>query len=289
LGVFSAYKSKYFYDSQSLRILMELNPAEQSINYYQRSLIMKKTLLLLAVIVLTIPVLMAQSKTVSGRVTAQDAPEGLPGVNVLVKGTSNGTVTDLDGYYSIQVPDGSKNLVFSYIGYMNKEVAYTGQTQLDVLLISDLTALTEFVVTAQGLERDERSLGYSLQSVKGDALSQRSEPNVLNALQGKVAGVTIGSASGAAGASTNINIRGITSFTGSNQPLIVVDGIILSNDTDNTQNTLFGSQPSNRLNDIAPENIESINILKGPAASVLYGSRASAGAIIITTKTGKGL
>ncbi|MFD2200911.1 SusC/RagA family TonB-linked outer membrane protein [Shivajiella indica] len=250
---------------------------------------MKKALLLLAAIVLTIPALMAQSKTVSGRVTAQDSPDGLPGVNILVKGTSIGSVTDLDGYYSFQVPEESVTLVFSYIGYLNKEVAYTGQSQLDVLLVSDLTALTEFVVTAQGLERDERSLGYSLQSVKGDALAQRSEPNVLNALQGKVAGVTIGSASGAAGASTNINIRGITSFSGSNQPLIVLDGIILSNDTDNTQNTLFGSQPANRLNDIAPETIESINILKGPAASVLYGSRASAGAIIITTKSGKGL
>src|SRR5690606_32785308 len=130
---------------------------------------------------------------------------------------------------------------------------------------------------------------YSVQSLEGESLSQRSEPNLLNALQGKIAGVNIGAGSGAPGSSTNINIRGITSFNGSNQPLIVVDGIIFNNSTDNTQNTLFGSQPANRLNDIAPENIESVNILKGPAAAVLYGSRASAGAIVITTKSGKNL
>jgi len=249
---------------------------------------MKKTLLLFSAILLSIASI-AQSTKISGTVVAPDDPGGLPGVNVLVKGSTMGVVTDLNGEFSIEIPSPNVTLIFSYIGFKTKEVVVNGQTHLQIVMESDMAALTEFVVTAQGLERDERSLGYSLQSVKGDAVSQRSEPNLLNALQGKVAGVTIGSASGAAGASTNINIRGITSFTGSNQPLIVVDGIILSNDTDNTQNTLFGSQPSNRLNDIAPETIESINILKGPAASVLYGSRASAGAIIITTKSGKGL
>ena len=142
-------------------------------------------------------------------------------------------------------------------------------------------------MTAQGIERDKRSLGYATQEVGGNILAQRSEPNLLNALQGKLAGVSITGSSGAPGASTNINIRGITSFNGSNQPLIVVDGIIFSNDVNNTQNTLFGTQPANRLNDINPESIESVNVLKGPAAAVLYGSRASAGAIVITTKSGR--
>lgn len=250
---------------------------------------MRKVLLVFTLSILTVFTVFAQSRTVTGKVTSPDDPDGLPGANVLVKGTDIGAVTDLDGNFTIQLPAGRNVLVVSFIGYRNQEVVVGNRTNISVVLSPDVEALAEFVVTAQGIERDQRSLGYSLQQVKGDALAQRSEPNVLNALQGKVAGVTIGGASGGAGASTNINIRGITSFNGSNQPLIVVDGIIMSNDTDNTQNTLFGSQPGNRLNDIAPESIESINILKGPAAAVLYGSRASAGAIIITTKSGRGL
>ncbi|KEO73640.1 SusC/RagA family TonB-linked outer membrane protein [Anditalea andensis] len=250
---------------------------------------MKKILLCFVMTLFTVLSVVAQSRTVTGRVTSEDEPEGVPGANILVRGTSLGTVTDMDGRFSLDVPEGRDVLVVSFLGYTTQEVNIGTRTQLDIVIRADVRALGEVVVTAQGIERDERSLGYSVQSVRGDAISQRSEPNVLNSLQGKVAGVTIGAASGAPGASTNINIRGITSFTGNNQPLIVVDGIIFSNDTDNTQNTLFGSQPANRLADIAPENIESINILKGPAASVLYGSRASAGAIIITTKTGRGL
>lgn len=250
---------------------------------------MKKVLLVFVLTLFTVLSVVAQSRTVTGTVTSDEEPEGVPGANILVRGTSFGTVTDIDGNFTLDVPEGRDVLVVSFLGYTTQEVTIGDRSQLDIVLKSDIRALGEVIVTAQGIERDERSLGYSVQSVKGDAISQRSEPNVLNSLQGKVAGVTIGSASGAPGASTNINIRGITSFTGSNQPLIVVDGIIFSNDTDNTQNTLFGSQPSNRLADIAPENIESINVLKGPAASVLYGSRASAGAIIITTKSGKGL
>jgi TonB-linked SusC/RagA family outer membrane protein len=250
---------------------------------------MKRVLLFLAITAMTSLSLFAQSTTISGKITSVDEPGGLPGANILVKGTDVGTVSDMNGNFRLQVPEGRNLLVVSFVGYQNQEVRIDGRSVINIELKSDMSSLVEVVVTAQGIERDQRSLGYAVQSVKGDALAQRSEPNLLNALQGKVAGVTIGSASGGAGASTNINIRGITSFNGSNQPLIVVDGIIMSNDTDNTQNTLFGSQPGNRLNDIAPENIESINILKGPAAAVLYGSRASAGAIIITTKSGRNL
>ncbi|WP_373521779.1 SusC/RagA family TonB-linked outer membrane protein [Aquiflexum sp.] len=250
---------------------------------------MKKVLLCFVLSLFTAISVMAQSRTVTGKVTSTDDPDGIPGANILIKGTALGTVTDLDGNFSLEVPSGSNILVFSFVGYNTQEILLEGRSIVNVILQADFRALSEVVVTSQGIERDERSLGYSLQSIKGDALSQRSEPNVLNALQGKVAGVNIGGSSGSAGASTNINIRGITSFTGNNQPLIVVDGIIFSNDTDNTQTTVFGSQPGNRLNDIAPESIASMSILKGPAAAVLYGSRASAGAIIITTKSGRGL
>ncbi len=179
------------------------------------------------------------------------------------------------------------HLVFSFIGYSSQDIAVGNQSTINVQLVSGSQNLDEIVVTAQGIERDKRSLGYSIQEVSGNILSQRSEPNLLNGLQGKLAGVSITGSSGAPGASTNINIRGITSFTGSNQPLIVVDGIIFNNNTDATQNTLFGAQSSNRLSDINPESIESVSVLKGPAAAVLYGSRASAGVIVITTKTGK--
>lgn len=230
----------------------------------------------------------AQGPTVTGTVVSYDDGSALPGVNVQVKGTSNSTATNVDGTYSITVPTGS-TLVFSFIGFVNEEVVIGNQTVIDIRLVTDIQRLGEIVVTAQGIERDKRSLGYSVQSVGGDALSQKSEPNVLNALQGKVAGVNITGSSGAPGASTNINIRGTTSFTGNNQPLIVVDGIIFSNDLNNTENTLFGSQPANRLADINPESIATVNILKGPAAAVLYGSRASAGAIIITTKSGRSM
>jgi len=250
---------------------------------------MKKVLLCLVLTIMTAYVVMAQSRTITGQVTSSDEPEGIPGVSISIKGTTTGTVSDIDGRYSISVPNESALLVYSFVGFKTEETTVGNRTAIDVVLQPDVRVLSEVVVTAQNIERNEKSLGYTVQSVKGDVISQRSEPNVLNTLQGRVAGVNIGSASGSPGASTNINIRGITSFTGSNQPLIVVDGIIFSNDTDNTQNTLFGSQPGNRLNDIAPETIESINILKGPAASVLYGSRASAGAIIITTKTGRGM
>ena len=232
-----------------------------------------------------LPVL-AQDVTVSGRVTSSDDGSALPGVSVQVKGTTRGTITDVDGNYQIGIPANSR-LIFSFIGYAGQEVAVGSKTTVNVSLVPGQQSLDEIVVTAQGIERDKRSLGYATQEIGGNLLSQRSTPDVLSALQGKTAGLSITGSSGAPGASTNINIRGITSFNGSNQPLIVVDGIIFSNDVNNTQNTLFGTQPSNRLADINPETIESINILKGPAAAVLYGSRASAGAIVITTKSGR--
>ncbi|MBD2701918.1 SusC/RagA family TonB-linked outer membrane protein [Spirosoma sp. BT702] len=228
----------------------------------------------------------AQDVSVSGRVTSSEDGLALPGVSVQVKGTNRGTTTNSDGNYQLGVQQGAQ-LIFSYIGYNSQEVTIGNRTTINVALVSGAQNLNEIVVTAQGIERDKRSLGYATQEVSGNLLSQRSEPNLLNALQGKLAGVNIISSSGAPGASTNINIRGTTSFTGSNQPLIVVDGIIFSNDVNLTQNTLFGTQPSNRLADLNPESIESVNVLKGPAAAVLYGSRASAGAIVITTKSGR--
>ncbi|GAB3028288.1 SusC/RagA family TonB-linked outer membrane protein [Spirosoma pulveris] len=233
---------------------------------------------------------MAQEVVVSGRVTSSDDGTTLPGVSVQVKGLSRGATTDAQGNYRVTVPANGR-LVFSYIGYKSQELPVGNRTALNVVLQADATNLGEVVVTALGIERDTRSLSYATQQVNGDRISQRGEPNVLNALQGKVSGVQITGASGEAGASTNINIRGIQSFTGNNQPLFVVDGIPISNSVDRTNlgpnGTLGGPQSSNRALDIAPENIESLNVLKGPAAAALYGSRAASGVIVITTKSGK--
>lgn len=235
-------------------------------------------------------VALAQTRAVSGRVTDQKTGEGLPGVTVLVKGTTNGTSTDADGSFTLAVPQAGATLIFSSIGMNSVERPVGSETTLKVQMSANARELSEVVVTALGIEKDKRTLGYATQEIKGGEVAQKSEPNVLNALQGKVSGVSITGASGLAGTSTNINIRGITSLTGNNQPLFVVDGIPVSNDTDRTNGgaagTLYGAQTANRAADIDPENIANISILKGPAAAALYGSRASSGAILITTKSG---
>ncbi|WP_201983135.1 SusC/RagA family TonB-linked outer membrane protein [Hymenobacter rubidus] len=251
---------------------------------------MKKILLMSVLLMFTLlHGAVAQTRTVSGRVTDQATNSGLPGVTVLLKGTTNGVSTNADGAFSLSVPESGGTLVFSSIGMASQERAIGSESQFNIALAQDVKQLNEVVVTALGIERDQRSLGYATQQIKADQISQKSEPNVLNALQGKVSGVSIVTGSGLPGASTNINIRGITSLQGSNQPLFVVDGIPISNDLDRTSNTLFGAQQSNRALDIDPENVESVNILKGPAAAALYGSRAASGAIIITTKSGRNL
>jgi TonB-linked SusC/RagA family outer membrane protein len=249
---------------------------------------MRKLLLLVMGVMLSATALLAQ-RTISGKVT-DDKGAALANASVMVKGTNTGTLTQNDGTYSLTVPSNARTLVFSSVDMGEQEVGISNQTVINVLFKNTNKNLQEVVVTALGISRDKRSLGYSSQNLKGEELANKGEVNIVNALQGKVAGVNITNASGAAGASVNINIRGISSFTGSNQPLFVIDGIPVSNDVDRTNSgpngTLGDNQPSNRALDIDMNNVESVNILKGPAAAALYGSRASAGAIIITTKKG---
>jgi len=243
-----------------------------------------------ALLVALLQVALAQTRTVTGRVTEQKSGEALPGVTVLLKGTTNGVSTGADGAFSLTVPQAGGTLVFSSVGMNSQERPITTATQYNVVLTESSRELSEVVVTALGIEKDKRTLGYATQEIQGAAVAQKSEPNVVNTLQGKVSGVNITGASGLAGTSTNINIRGITSLTQSNQPLFVVDGIPISNDTDRTNGgaagTLYGAQTPNRAVDIDPNNIANISILKGPAAAALYGSRAASGAILITTKSG---
>lgn len=251
----------------------------------------KKLLISFVLVCVLIFQSLAQDRTISGKVTSSEDGTELPGVSVSIKGTTRGTTTATNGTYSISV-SANATLIFSYVGFSSQNVSVGSQTVVNAKLTSNIEELSEVVVTALGIEKSKRELNYATQTVKGSDIAQKGEPNVLNALQGKIAGVQIVGASGEAGASTNINIRGISSFTGNNQPLFIVDGIPISNDLDRTNGgpngTLGGPQSSNRALDIAPENIESIDVLKGPAAAALYGSRASSGAIIITTKAGKG-
>lgn len=244
---------------------------------------MRKTILTLSAMLLLILQGISQ-KTITGVVS--DAANGNPINSASVTSGKAGGKTDQTGHYSITVDNNARQLTVTAIGFTPQTVVIGDQTVINVALKQSDVVLNEVVVTALGITRDKRSLSYATQTLKSDQMADRGETNIISALQGKVSGVNITGASGAAGASTNINIRGITSFNGNNQPLFVVDGIPISNDVDRSSNTLFDNQPANRALDIDPNTVESVNILKGPAASVLYGSRASAGAIIITTKKG---
>jgi len=208
-------------------------------------------------------------------------------VSVVLKGTNRGANTDAEGKYTIAVPAEGGTLIFSFVGTMAQEVAIGSRSVIDVKLAADTKQLSEVVVTAVGIQRDKKALAYAVTNLKGPELQQRSEPDPLRALSGKVPGVTIISGGGAPGQGTKINIRGNNSFTGNNQPLFVVDGIPFDNSS-NSAGSSFNNNSVvyNRAYDIDPNNIESMTVLKGAAASALYGSRAANGVVVITTKSG---
>lgn len=227
---------------------------------------------------------------ISGKVTDQGDGEGIPGVNVVVKGTTDGTITDLEGAFQLEVPSEADTLVFSYIGYQTQEVAIGSQTEFTISLASDVKTLNEVVVTALGVKREERSLGYSVQEIKTKGIDEAKETNIVNSLTGKIAGVQISNASGNIGGSSRIIIRGINSISGNNQPLFVVDGTPIDNSSFNSEAQESGGTGrdyGNAAQDINPDDIASISVLKGPSAAALYGSRAGNGVILITTKSGQ--
>lgn len=244
---------------------------------------MKKFLLLASVVYATMSSVWAQS-TIKGTVSSEG--EKLPGVSVLVEGSAAGTVTDIDGNYSLEVPEEGQALLFTFIGMATERIEIGGRTQIDVSMEADATELSEVVVTALGVERDKASLGYAVQEVNGDAVNTAKEDNFIRSLSGKIAGVNVRSAS-TMGGGTNILIRGNSSLTGNNQPLFVVDGIPVNNSSYNSGDQLSGGGGydfGNSASDINPDDIESISILKGGSASALYGSRAANGVVLITTK-----
>ncbi|MGY0426327.1 MAG: SusC/RagA family TonB-linked outer membrane protein, partial [Polaribacter sp.] len=229
----------------------------------------------------------AQQKNISGTVSDESGP--LPGVSILIKGTTKGIETDFDGKYSMKATIGDV-LVFRYLGYKTIEKIVGGSNAINVILKEGGEVLDEIVVTALGIKRSKKSLGYATQKIGNKEISTVKESNVLNQLSGKVAGLAIQRTNNLGG-STNVVIRGQTSLTGSNQALFVIDGVPISNRNTNTGTQTQGSvgyDYGNPISDINPDDIESMNILKGAAATALYGSRASNGVIVINTKKGKG-
>jgi TonB-linked SusC/RagA family outer membrane protein len=251
---------------------------------------MKRTLLFLLLgACIFINAAHAQERVISGKVTSTEDGQPLPGVNVVIKGTTAGTVTDADGNFRLSGVPETGTLIFSFIGLTSQEIDITGRTTVDVQMSQDVQQLGEIVVTAQGIERSREALGYSVSEVGSEKLTQISEVDPLRSLQAKVPGVNIAGSSGLPGSSTRITIRGNTSLTGANQPLIVVDGIPYDNSytISATQSSLVGgSANSSRAVDIDPANIESVTVLKGASAAALYGTRAANGVILYTTKAG---
>lgn len=247
---------------------------------------MNRLKLLIALFVFTgFSALIAQTVTIKGTVTSADDGLPIPSVSVTVKGTTLGTLTDADGKYTITVPSGATILSFSFVGMKTTTEEINGRTTIDVVMASDMLGLDEVVVTALGITREKKALGYSVTDVKGDAVANTRETNIVNALQGLAPGVQITNASGAVGASSQILIRGIKSF-GDNQPLWVVDGTPISNSSSGADQ-YGGVDYGNNASDLDPENIESISLLKGANAAALYGSRARNGVVLVTTKKGK--
>lgn len=211
--------------------------------------------------------------TVNGKVTSKENGEAIPGVNVLIKGTSIGTVTDVEGNFTIETPDENDTLIFSFIGYTTQEVAVNGRSLIYVSLVTDIQSLEEVVITALGITRDARSVTYATQNVSGEEIVKAKDPNFLNTLAGKVAGAVITKGNFGPGSSPRILMRGNKSLTGNSDPLFVLNGVPMYGGTD-------------LLANMNPEDIESLQILKGASAAALYGSEAANGVVIVNTKKG---
>ena len=239
------------------------------------------TLLLAFVVQLTF----AQEKTISGTVS-DNSGLPLPGVNIIVKGTSNGTQSDFDGNYTVNANVG-QSLVFSYVGFNSAERAVTAATSnISLQLTEDAAVLEEVVVTALGIKKEKKALGYAVSSIKEESIKDNPETDLTRVLQGKTAGIEITTQNGISGSANKVIIRGMNSFSGNNNALYVIDGVPYSNDTNASGDFVDGNSGSSRSFDIDPNNIENIDILKGLAATTLYGTDGRNGVILITTKTG---
>ncbi|MDY0780080.1 SusC/RagA family TonB-linked outer membrane protein [Tenacibaculum sp. IB213877] len=239
--------------------------------------------ILTLLLALVVQISFAQDRMISGTVSDETGP--LPGVSILKKGTTSGTETDFDGNYSIQAKTGDV-LVFSFVGMKTAERVIGSSNTLNIVLQGD-NVLEEVVVTALGIKREEKALGYATQSVNSEDLTKVRDANIVNSLSGKIAGVNVTSSSGAVGAESRIVIRGISTISGSAQPLVVVDGVVMDNTSYGNSTSGGGNSTPNGLADLNQDDIESINVLKGGAATSLYGMRGANGVLVVTTKSAK--
>ncbi|KPL12442.1 MAG: hypothetical protein AMS26_17745 [Bacteroides sp. SM23_62] len=233
---------------------------------------------------------LAQTRTITGTVTSAEDGESLPGVNVLVADSAIGTITGINGEYSIEVPAGAQSLKFSFVGFDTQIIAISNQAVIDVVLVVSAIVLDEVMVTALGIEREQKALGFAAQELGEEELSAARELSVTRCLTGKVAGLQVTNTAAGTGGSSNVTIRGNSSLTGTNQPLYVVDGVPIINQPKDGSGSggIWGDNDyGDGIGDINPEDIESVNVLKGPNASALYGSRGAKGVIVITTKSAK--
>lgn len=226
------------------------------------------------------------NKNVSGVIVDENG-EPIAGANIVIKGTTTGTVSDIDGMFNLSVPQKGATLLVTFIGYENSTVEVREKSQLRIVMVPVAEQLNEVVVTALGIKREKKALGYAMQEVKTDALTENKSLSIANMLQGKIAGVQIAQSGTGMGGSTRIVMRGLNSLSGNNQPLWVVDGIPINDGVQDSPTEYGGTDIAGAASQINPEDIESISVLKGANAAALYGSRAQSGAIIITTKKGK--
>jgi len=245
-----------------------------------------RILLLGTMMVLISSTTLFAQRTITGTVTSSEDGLGLPGVNVIVQGTTTGSITSADGTYSLDVPGGDVSLQFSFIGYMIKVVPVGNATVIDAVLDPSAYEMDEVVVTALGIQRQEKTLTYSQQTVDGDELTKTRDINFMNSLSGKAAGVEIKKNASGPGGSTRIILRGTKSLTGDSEPLFVIDGIPMANNKPSQAGMWGGWDGGDGLSQMNPEDIESVSILKGSNAAALYGSQGANGVILITTKSG---
>ena len=244
---------------------------------------MKRFTLCLVFVAIGIKLTLAQTVQITGTVISSEDKQPLPGAAVIVKGTNIGTTADAQGKYSLNVPSDAKTLEIRFVGNETQEVEINGRKVIDVTLKPESKQMDEVVVTSLAMTRSQKAVGYSVATVKSEEITKASQSTLMNSLEGKLAGVIVSSGGGQPGASTKVILRGYASITGNNNPLYIVDGSPI----DNTSRVQNGVDFGNGANDINPDDVESVNILRGAAATALYGSRASNGVIMITTKKGK--
>ncbi len=248
----------------------------------------KLALFLSLVLFIGLETLTAQTKAVSGKVV-DNLGEAIPGASIIVKGTTIGTISRPDGSYQLNVPEDATSIVFTFVGMETQEISYTGQSAINVTLQSNAVDVDEVVVTALGVSREKKALGYAVTDLGGEAVSKVKQQNLVSSMSGKVAGVRIRQSNNFGG-SPNMTIRGNSSIFGGNQPLFVVDGVPVGGGTFNSRdqrNARTGYDYGSALSDINPDDIESMSVLKGAAATAIYGSRGANGVVMITTKKGK--